>query len=79
MEVDTLSELLPYHLSLVVECFAKITDALGQGPHLYVSADRAKPILKAGLNADDSQVRENAERAKENLLSDGRFDFLDVE
>ena len=79
MEIDTLSELLSDHQSLVVECFAKITDALGQGSHLHISADRAKPILKAGLNADDPQVCSNAERAKENLLRDGRFVYLEVE
>ncbi|OKY73919.1 MAG: hypothetical protein BM485_16750 [Desulfobulbaceae bacterium DB1] len=45
----------------------------------YVSADEAKPILKAGLTAEDPQVRENAERARENLLRLGRFDYLDVE
>lgn len=79
MEVKTLNKLLPDHLSLVVECFAKITDAMNQGSHMYISADEAKPILRAGLNAEEPQVRENAERARENLLRVGRFDFLDIE
>ena len=38
----------------------------------------AAPI-KAGLHAEDPQVRGNAERARENLLRIGRFDFLDLE
>lgn len=79
MEVKTLNKLLPDHLSLVVECFAKITDAMSQDSHMYVLADEAKPILRAGLNAEYPQVRENAEQARENLLRVGRFDFLNIE
>ena len=52
---------------------------MDQGTQMYISADEAKPILKAGLNAENPQVRENAERARENLLRLGRFDFLDME
>lgn len=74
-----LNKLLSNHLELVVECFAKITDAMDRGTQMYISADEAKPILKAGLTAEDPQVRENAERARENLLRLGRFDYLDVE
>ena len=74
-----LNKLLPDHLALVVECFAKITDAMDQGTQMYISADEAKPILKAGLVAEEPRIRENAERAKENLLRIGRFDYLDVE
>lgn len=79
LQVRTLNKLLPNHLALVVECFAKITDAMRQGTQMYISANEAKPILKAGLAAEDPQIRENAERAKENLLRLGRFDYLDVE
>jgi hypothetical protein len=79
LEVRALNKLLSNHLELVVECFAKITDAMDQGTQMYISADEAKPILKAGLTAEDPQVRENAERARENLLRLGRFDYLDVE
>lgn len=52
---------------------------LHQDTQMYISDDKAKPILKAGLNAEDPQVRENADRARENLLRLGRFDFLDME
>jgi len=78
IEIRALNKLLPHHLPLVVDCFAKITDAMDPSSQLYISADEAKPILKAGLNADDSQVRDNAERARENLLRLGRFDYLNV-
>ncbi|HCF93939.1 MAG TPA: hypothetical protein DEW46_02660 [Verrucomicrobia bacterium] len=78
-EVSSLNKLLPNHLALVVECFAKITDTQDQDTQMYISADEAKPILKAGLTAEDPLVRENAERARENLLRLGRFDYLDVE
>jgi predicted nucleic acid-binding protein len=79
LQLRALSKLLPNHLALVVECFAKITDVMGPDTQMYISADVAKPILKAGLNAEDSQVCENAERARENLLRLGRFDYLDIE
>ncbi len=79
IELRSLNKLLPDNVSSVVECFAKITDALDQSNHYYVSADEANPILKAGLRAKDIEVRKNAERARENLLRFGRFDFLDTE
>jgi hypothetical protein len=79
LQVRALNKMLPNHLALVVECFAKITDRLNQDTQLYISADEAKPVLRAGLTAEAPQVRENAERARENLLRLGRFDFLTVE
>lgn len=36
-------------------------------------------ILKADLTVEDTPVRENAERARENLLRLGRSNYLDVE
>ena len=79
LQVRALNKLLPNHQALVVECFAKITDAMDQGTQMYIPADEAKPILKAGLTAEGHQVHENAERARENLLRLGGFDYLDVE
>ncbi|WP_446831317.1 hypothetical protein [Candidatus Foliamicus sp.] len=79
LQVSFLHKLLPTHQTLVVECFAKITDAMDQDTQLHISANEAKPILNAGLTAEDPHVRKNAERARENLLKLGRFDFLDVE
>jgi hypothetical protein len=79
IEIDTLNKLLPDHQTLVVQCFAKITDSLDQGSNIYITAKDAKPILKAGLSSGDSQIRKDAERARENLLRTGRFDFLEME
>jgi len=79
MEVKILNKLHADHLSLVVECFAKITDAIDQSTQIYISADETKPILISGLNSAYSPDRNNAERAIENLLRLGRFDYLDVE
>ena len=70
--------MLESHTAKVVECFAKITDAIDQGARIYIDADKAKPILKAGLDSEDESVRENAERARETLLSAGRYGFLDI-
>lgn len=79
-ELDTLKKLLPDHLPHVIECFTKITDIVTQTNNLHIRAKSAKPILKAGLSSGDSQIRENAERALENLLKIGRSDdFLDLE
>lgn len=78
IEMDSLVKLLPDHNAKVVQCFAKITDSLNQGSNVYISAEEAKPILKAGLASEVPQVREAAERARENLLRMGRFDFLDI-
>ena len=73
-----LSGMLESHTEKVVECFAKITDAIDPSKGFYIDADKAKPILKAGLNSEDESVRENAERAQETLLSVGRDSFLDL-
>jgi hypothetical protein len=79
LQVKALNKLLPNYLALIVECFAKITDAMDQGTQIYISAQEAMPILQAGLNAEPSQVREDAERARENLLRLGLFEYLDIE
>ncbi|QLA21617.1 hypothetical protein GD604_08845 [Desulfolutivibrio sulfoxidireducens] len=78
MQMTTLTMLLSDHLALVVECFAKITDAMDQGAKMYILASKAKPILKAGLTAEDPQVHKNAERAREKLLRLGFFEYLDM-
>jgi hypothetical protein len=79
LQIRALNKMLSDNLALVVECFAKITDAMDKGTQMYIAADAAKPILKAGLTAGDPQIQENGERARENLLRLGRFDYLDVE
>ena len=78
MQVKTLRELLPDHTAKVLECFAKLTDRSGDN-NIYIQTEEAKTILKAGLKSSDESVRQNAERARENLLREGRFDLLDLD
>ncbi len=76
--LTVLNEMLESHTEKVVECFAKMTDAIDKNGSIYIRTDKAKPILKAGLNSEDESVRENAERARETLLNAGRYNFLDL-
>ena len=76
--LTVLNEMLESHTVKVVECFAKMIDTIDQTDTIYIDADKAKPILKAGLENEDESVRENAERARENLLSTGRYGFLGI-
>ena len=76
--LTVLNEMLESHTAKVVECFAKMVDAINQGKRIYIDADKAKPILKAGLDSEDESVCENAERARETLLNAGRYNFLDL-
>ena len=79
-QINALQEMIEDHTSLVVECFAKLTDfAVKNDETIYIQTDKAKPILRAGLNSDDETVQANAKRARENLLQRGRFDLLDME
>lgn len=78
LQVRTLNRLSDDNLGLSLECFAKITDAMEQGLQMYIRADDAKVMLKRGLEAEESQLRENAERARENLLRMGRLDYMDI-
>lgn len=79
MEVKSLFDLLQDHLALVVECFAKITDFMDSDKHIFMPVEEVKPILQAGLSAEDAEVRENAERARENLLRRSKFEFLNLD
>ena len=76
--LDMLNGMLESHTAKVIECFAKMVDAIDQGERIYIDADKAKPILKAGLNSEDESVRQNAEHARETLLSAGCYSFLDI-
>ena len=78
MQLETLCELLPNHTAKVLECFAKLTDRSGDN-NIYIQTEEAKTILKTGLESSDESVRQNAERAREHLLREGRFDLLDLE
>ena len=78
LRFEPLFRMLDNHTAKVVECFAKLTDCVLEHDTYFLEADEAKTILKAGLKSNDENVRNNAERARENLLRRGRFDFLDV-
>ncbi len=69
--------LLPKHTTRVVACFAKLTDALPSNGRFYIPTSDAKTILKSGLEHDDESVREDARKARENLLRRGYFSVLD--
>ena len=77
IETDALVEMLPEHTEKVVECFAKLTDRIKDAA-FHIRTETAKRILKAGLESADQGVRENAERARDNLLRRSRFDLLDL-
>lgn len=78
IQLDALNEMIGEQLNLVVECFSKITERAPGRDYFYIQSDKAIPILKAGLASAESAVRDNAERARENLLKAGRFEFLDL-
>ena len=75
--LDALREMLPDCTAKVVACFARLTDDIGDD-NIYIYTDEAKTILSAGLGSSDHDVRQNAERARENLLRIGRFDLMEL-
>ena len=75
--LDALREMLPDCPAKVVACFARLTDDIGDD-NIYIYTDEAKTILSAGLGSSDQDVRQNAERARENLLRIGRFDLMEL-
>ena len=78
IQVEVLYKMLPNHTARVIECFTKLTDGIKDN-NIDILAEKAKTILKAGLNSSDERVRQNAERARENLLRKGKFDLLDLD
>ena len=76
-EVDALCELLPDHTTKVLEYFVKLTNE-SRNDNIYIQAEDAKTILKAGLESSDERVRQNAERARDNLLRAGVCDLSDL-
>ena len=75
--LQPLRAMLPKHIAGVVECFAKLTDSMPKSGATYIRTDHAKAILKAGREYEDESVRENAWRARENLLQRGYFSIMD--
>ena len=63
-----------------MESFAKLTDfAVRTDEPILFQTNKAKPILRAGLNSEDDRVKANSKRAQENLLKCGYFDLLDLD
>ena len=77
--LKALAGMPPDHTAMVVKCFAQLTGVMLNHDTIYIHTDQAKPILKTGLESSDEDVREDAERARENLLRIGRFEFLDMD
>ena len=77
--LEPLVGMLADHTAKVAECFAKFTDCALKHKIYIVETAKARTILKAGLESSDESVRQNAERARENLLRVGHFGFLDME
>ena len=77
-DVKALHAMLPEHPARVVECFAKLTDSTDNIEAIYIQTNQTKAILRAGRNCDDESVRENVRQARENLLHNGQFSFLDL-
>ena len=75
-QVRALRQMLPENTAKVLECFAKLTDGL-QNNAVYIHMEDVKAILNAGLESDQESVRQDAERARENLLRMGQFDLID--
>lgn len=76
-ELITLNSMLEENTEKVVECFAKITDFIDQNDSYYIRKEIGSKIISFGLKNDGADTQKNAERARENLLRIGRFDFLD--
>ena len=79
LQVKQLIKFLPDHLPLVAECFAKVTETTNQEYQAYVPFDEAKFILKTGLDSENQEIKKHAEHAQNNLLSSGRFEFLEID
>lgn len=76
-QIEELNEMLGDHTAKVVECFAKLMQGISNFDFIYIQADKAKPILTAGLSHSDALVKGFAEQARESLLRAGHFEFLD--
>ena len=77
--LEAFQALLEDYLDLTVECFAKLTDHISSDEYFHISKKEALPVLRAGLSNENDEVRANAERARENLLRAGRFEFMEID
>ena len=77
MEVEALCDMLPGHMELVVECFAKLTKDIGDN-NISIFTEEATAILQTGFRSRYEGVQQNARNARENLLREGRFDLMEL-
>ncbi|WP_309401022.1 hypothetical protein [Cerasicoccus maritimus] len=77
-EFEELSQFVPEHTPMAIECFRKICKSLSLDQHFYVAVEDSRKILSYGLNSDDPEVKAKAEAAQELLLMAGRFELLDI-
>lgn len=78
LHLKTLCEMLPNHTAKVIECFFMLTER-NKKDNIYIQTEEAEIILKAGLESDDVNVCQNAIKARDNLLREGRFDLLHLD
>ena len=74
VRLQALCDMLPNHTAEVVKCFSKLS-----GKTIYMLAEEARAILKAGRASNDDNVRHMAERSLDNLLKSGRFVLTDLD
>ncbi len=79
LQIEALRGLLDSYPDLVVTCFAKLTDRAQKVESGYIQSEEAIPILRSGLKSANPETEAAAERARENLLKAGRFEFLDID
>ncbi|MBC7368614.1 MAG: DUF4935 domain-containing protein [Undibacterium sp.] len=79
IKLNSLVESLPANRDLVVECFSKLIRGLEKEDYIYLQTDKVKPILRAGLFSVNDSTRVLAEQAREHLLREARFEFLDLD
>ena len=75
--IDALEKMLETHTAKVVKCYRKLTEINSR--QAYFSKDQAQLILAAGFASADENVRKDAERARENLLSKGYYNVSDFD
>ena len=79
LHIKSLRSMLPEYLEHVLPCFEKLIHAMPEDGLVYIPADDAKAILKAGRNHNDEIIRKTAERIRDTLLRRGQLEFLDLD
>ncbi len=75
--LNELCQMLPKYTAEVVECFFKLTNDI-RNKNIYIQTEKAKTILRSGLNSRNPVVSENAKRALNNLLRADKLEFMEL-